>query len=253
MEIHKTNFDKDIKLVNLGDVHRGDKCCNVDLFHKHIDFIKENEDVYWCSTGDLLNVALKTSLSDVYTSSSLQYEYDAIVEELKPISHKCLGITTSNHTNRFDKAVGMSLDKLVCTALNVPFLNDFGLLNITCGRTSYYVAMHHGCGGGRTRGAKSNELYRLGEVIPGCDLLLQGHTHAFEMFVDETPYIDRKRNKVTYLQSYFVCTGHYLNWEGSYAQKFKMKPAPQGSAMITLGYNQSGIQANKSITVDFLS
>lgn len=252
MEIYKHLFENDIKICNLGDVHRGDCNCNVELFHKHINYIKDNSNVYWLSTGDLLNVALKTSLSDVYTSNSLQDEYDNIIKELKPISNKCLGITTSNHTNRFDKAVGLSLDTLVCNSLNIPFLGDFGILNVICGKVAYYIACHHGCGGGSTMGSKSNNLYKLSDVIPGADIYMEGHTHTYSSFITEAPYIDRKRNKITYLNSYFVCTGHYLNWEGSYAQKYKLRPAPQGCSMITLKANKTGNQINKKVNVELL-
>jgi hypothetical protein len=253
MEIQKHTFDTDVQIVDLGDVHRGDSCCDVELFKKHIDYIQNTPNTYWASTGDLLNVALKHSKSDVYSSDSLEEEFASLISDLTPIKDKCLGVCSSNHHNRFDQAVGMSLDKLICTNLHIPYTGDFGLFNFTCGRVSYYMIMHHGTGGGSTDGAKANDLAKLQYVLPSCDVYLQGHTHAYRHFIDETPYIDRKRNKITYIQSHMVCTGHYLKWENSYAQRMKLKPKPRGSAIITLSANMSGNNSNKKISVDLLS
>jgi hypothetical protein len=101
--------------------------------------------------------------------------------------------------------------------------------------------MHHGVGGGRTQGAKSNKLKWLDELFPGCDVYLQGHTHCFETFVRESPLINRKLGTFSWLRSHYVCTGHFLNWEDSYAPNLKLQPAPKGAALIKLTGNSLGI------------
>ena len=37
--------------------------------------------------------------------------------------------------------------------------------------------------------------------------------------------MDRKRNNLVYYQAHFCVTGHFLNWENSYAQDYKMRAA----------------------------
>ncbi len=170
MQIPKYNFDDHILLFNLGDIHRGDHCCNVPLLHKTIKFIQKTPSAYWVSTGDLLNVALKTSLSDSYKSDPLGKEFEALKRELTPISEKCLGLVSSNHHARFERTAGMSLDKLIADTLNIPFLGHTGIINITLGGAAYIIGMHHGLGGGRKRGAKTNNAEEFGVLFPGADI-----------------------------------------------------------------------------------
>lgn len=233
-KIHQHRFDKTIELVNLGDLHRGSEAHNNKLLKTAIDYIAKTKHCYWVSTGDCLDVALRDSLSDVYSNMPLGKEYDTLVEELRPIASKCLGVVESNHHKRFEKAVGMSLDKIFCQALNIPFLGALGLVNITCGRAAYYVAMHHGIGGGRMRGGKANNMERFADIIPGADLYLQGHTHTFDHFVNTYPVIDRKRKIITKCTATFAVTGHFLNWDGSYAQEKLYRPSTQGAAHMVL-------------------
>lgn len=252
MQIPQYRFDNDIKLYNIGDVHRGDLNCDIPALYNIINRIAQEESSFWVSTGDLLNVATRLSKSSVYDSMPLKKELPAMVEELSPIAHKCLGIVSSNHHNRVENEIGLNLDEVISTYLGVPYLGDISVINLTCGRLSYFVAMHHGVGGGRSRGAKSAALARLSDVIPCADVYLEGHTHHYEYFPEEYPYIDRKRNIVSTVMSHFVCTGHFLKWEQSYVQKMKLRPAPIGCAMIEFAANNNGQHTNKIIKPHFV-
>ncbi|HZV82608.1 MAG TPA: hypothetical protein VFF53_10635 [Geobacteraceae bacterium] len=196
-------------------------------------------------------MALKTSLSDVYSSLSVERELEEIKRELQPIAHKCLGFVGSNHHRRMNNLTGLNLDKVIANELNIPYLGKLGLINVTCGAASYYIAMHHGVGGGKRRGGKANNLEDLSMVIPSADIYLEGHTHAFTHFVNEVPYIDRKRNRMVSHPAYFVTTGHYLKWEGSYAQDYKLRPMPIGCSVVTLKAAPVGRIAQKRVKVDF--
>lgn len=253
MKIQSYNFDSDIKIVNLGDIHRGDPCHDNKLFKKAIQFIMDNPEVYWVSTGDLLNVSLESSKSDTYKSLSPQDEFDILIKELNPIANKCLGFVKSNHHNRFDRAVGMSLDKMLGKQLQVPFLGAIGALKVTCDHNSYYIVMHHGTDGGRKRGAKVNRLQELSELIGGADIYLEGHTHHYNSFVDDVVYIDKKRGNLVTMKATFVTTGHCLDWDGSYAQDLKLRSAPKGFAVLNLKAAATGNLVNKKIEVAFFN
>ena len=228
MDIPKYMFNHDLKLYNLGDVHRGDPAHDNYLWKKIINKVHEDKNARWVSTGDLLNVALKNSKSDVYNSKNLNSEWNLLKKELAPISQKCLGFIKSNHHRRFDKETGLSLDSILADALKIPFLGGMGLIAVQCGRACYYIAMHHGTGGGKKRGSKTNNLETLGEVIPGADLYMEGHTHAFDHFINEVRYIDRKRGGIRQYKATFCVTGHFMEWEDSYAEDMKLIPRPKG-------------------------
>jgi hypothetical protein len=113
--------------------------------------------------------------------------------------------------------------------------------------------MHHGVGGGKKRGAKTNGLETLSEIVPGADLYLEGHTHSFDHFIDETTYIDRKRGLLTRFNSTFVTTGHFLNYEKSYAIDYKLPPRPLGAAVIELQGSKYGGHKVKKIKADLFN
>lgn len=144
----------------------------------------------------------------------------------------------------------MSLDESICSHLKIPFLGKLGIMNITCGRSSYYVVLHHGTGAGKKRGSKTNNTEALSELIPAADLYLEGHTHSFDHFIDEVSYIDRKRGGLVVQQMTFCVTGHFLKWEESYAMDMKLQARPQGSAVCELFESKLGKLSNKKIKCD---
>lgn len=245
------HFDSAVRVVNLGDLHRGNNNFNESLFKKNVNFIADNPDVYWVSTGDLLETAIKSSKSSCYEASTPEEELDALSAELKPIRKKCLGFVASNHQNRIKKEVGLSLDKVLADRAKIPFLGIGAIIKVTCGRLSYFIVMHHGIGGG-TDGNKVNRAMKLSQNWLGADIYLTGHTHSFAYVQDTQTLIDRKRNKTTDITTHHICTGHYLEYKGSYAEDMGLHAKPCGSAMVSLTANECGQQKNKDIKVEFL-
>lgn len=249
MKLKTWNFDQDvISIVNLGDVHYGNPQSDRKGFQRVVDMIKDNENMYWVSTGDLLEVALIDSAGDVYNSQSLQTELDELVKILEPISHKCLGIVGSNHHDRLARKTGLNLDQLLADKLNIPYLGYFGFLRVVLNGVGFYISMHHSYGFGRTEGSKANTLAYIGNVVKGFDLYLTGHTHSFRYFLDEDYVLDRKHARVMKVLTHYVCTGHFLNYDGSYAEKRPLKPKPKCAAMVTLFGKRNG--KHKEIRVD---
>jgi hypothetical protein len=253
LEIPKYTFDSNILLFNLGDVHRGDLCCIDSLFHKAIYAIERTPNAFWVSTGDLLNCAFKDSVSDSYKSKPLGAEFKTLKAELAPIAQKCLGVTTSNHHRRFEKKVGMSLDEILCDSLGLPFMGNSCIINLTLGRACYYVALHHGIGGGRMRGGKTNNLERFFDIYPGADIYMQGHTHTFDFFIEKIQYIDRKRGSLVSYPAYFCTTAHFLEWKESYGEEYRFKPSKEGCAVLTLYHRKKGNFAVKKVKADLFN
>lgn len=249
MKIPKYNFEGDIEVLNLGDIHLGEDACDRKMFQAHIDYILENENSYWVSTGDMLNVSVrKGRFSSIYHAMPFDQEFKLFLEMVAPIADKCLGFVGSNHHGRIENEVGLSVDEMIEREVGIPYLGDVGILKVTCDRVSYFMAMHHGVGHGRMKGAKINSLERLSQIVPAADIYMQGHTHTYMHFINEFPYIDRKRDKVSHFNSAFVNTGHYLNWEDSYAPKLGLAPAPKGAARLKL--KAGGIGGCKDVRVD---
>lgn len=252
MKIPQYNFSNYIDLYNIGDVHRGSSTCDISLLNKTIEKIKNQKNAYWISTGDLLDMPLKNSKSDVYDGMSPEKEFEVIISELSPISNKCLGMVESNHHNRLKRETGMSIDKRICEALGIKnkFLGAIGVIRIMCGNSPYYIAMHHGTGGGRLRGSKTTALNRFEDIVSGADIYCEGHTHAFQFFIDTRNYIDKKRCSWKRHSTYFITTGHFLDYQDSYAQNLKLKEMPKGAAKMTLIDGKTGRYEDKKVLVD---
>jgi hypothetical protein len=235
-------------LWNLGDVHRGDESCDVDLFQRAIKMIYKSPDTRWISTGDLLNVALKSSKSSPYSSLSLEKEVEELAKDLAPIADKCLGFVGSNHHLRLMRETGLNLDKIIANRLGIPYLGAIGKLGIFCSTSLFMVAMHHGVGGGKTLGAKANVQDRLRTTIAPCyDLYLLGHTHTYlESDASANLLIRRDVVEITIPQK-IVTTAHCLDYDDSYAPDMMLEERPKGFAVITLKGSRSGNQDKKEI------
>jgi len=250
--ISQHKFTHDIRLYNLGDIHRGNTNCSEKFWLQTIKAIEDDSSSYWISTGDLLEVATRHSISDVHSAMSTQEELDLICSELSPIKHKCLGFVSSNHHHRIDKNTGVSLDKMLAAEAGFKYLGDTGLINITIGSGSYYVVLHHGTGGGSEGNAVNRALKNAGNYM-GADVYMSGHTHKANVVPFNQQIIDRKRGIIRNVLSYSIVTGHCLDWKGSYAERMALKPAPIGFSYVDLGLNTSGRDDTKSIKPGFLS
>lgn len=239
----------ELKIINLGDVHYGNIACEKNFFKKVINYIKNNPNVYWLSTGDMLDVNI--SKSPFYDSSGLEIndEFNEIVDLLEPIASKCLGFTGSNHSHRIHKLSGLNLDQILAKFCSIPYLGNTGLINCTLKKPdanrnhvqSYYISMTHGFSGGTTLGAKANSVQRLYDMIPNVDICLEGHTHTFITTVKEVYSINRSSNKLTKNTVTLCVCGHCLDWAKSYASAGKYQPTPIGFPLITLSLEQKNV------------
>lgn len=244
--IPKRTFNlPELKIINLGDVHYGNIACKKNFFKKVVNYIKDSSNVYWLSTGDMLDVNI--SKSPFYDPSSLEIneEFNEIVDILEPISGKCLGFTGSNHSHRVHKLSGLNLDQILAKFCNIPYLGNTGLINCTFlnnrKNLSYYISMTHGFSGGTTLGAKANSVQRLYDMVPNVDICLEGHTHTFITTVKEVYSINRSSNKLTSNTVTLCVCGHCLDWAKSYASAGKYQPTPIGFPLITLTSKQKNV------------
>lgn len=238
--------ESDVELYNLGDAHLGDDACDIPLFLSLVDRIRKNDKARWVSTGDICNVALTTSKSTPYKSMNLEDELNFAVESLKPIAEKCYGIVGSNHHDRLEKQAGISLDRVLCNYLKVPYLGHLGCISVTCGRLSHWGILHHTTGGGATAGAKANKQDKLMHLVPGANFYLAGHTHTYMSANDSSFALDRKRGSVAMIRQIKVTTGHFINYDDSYASQMMLSPKPKGASVLRLNFNNSGVEANKN-------
>lgn len=200
--------------------------------------------------GDLMNTALRSSVSDVYGElMSPMQQISALVTLLKPITDKIIGVTTGNHEMRTYKSDGVDITRLVCRELGIEdryspegvlvFLR-FGTRcrhggHITDGRNPrqwYSLYATHGSGGGRKEGAKAIRLADMAAIVD-ADIYIHSHTHLPMIMKQGFFRTDTSNCTAKQVQKLFVNTGAALGY-GGYGQAQEFKPADTSTPVIHL-------------------
>jgi DNA polymerase II small subunit/DNA polymerase delta subunit B len=119
MKVIKVNLNeekgkivKDITILPIADVHIGDELSNLKLFKEALERIKKEPNTYTIINGDMCNMALKNSKSDVYGQSlSPMEQVITVVNYLEPIKNKILVISTGNHEDRTMKETNIDVTR----------------------------------------------------------------------------------------------------------------------------------------------
>lgn len=260
MKVIKANLPRDLKYVNihvLSDWHLGDPNCKLDDIKEIIKSISSNKHSYALINGDLINNAIKSSVSDIYSEKlSPMEQIDIACELLSPIKDKILGVTAGNHENRSYKDSGVDLTAFLATKLGVLDKYDpiataiylrVGERNAkatgkdTKRQICYKIYMTHGANSGRTEGSKVNALVRLQSVID-ADIYIHSHTHQGAILKSMRLTMDDRNNAVSEEEVLFVNSAAQLSY-GGYGEKFSFKPASTKQPVIHLSGEKKAFEA----------
>lgn len=247
----------------LSDLHIGDPLCDLENVKARINKIAKNEECYAILNGDLLNMALKDSKSDVYSSFSPMEELELLIELLAPIKDKILCVQTGNHENRTVKSTNIDTTRLVCKQFgiedrydpisNVVFLRFGkdtkrgkemrGKSTEPCYRKHVYsiYCRHTGGSGGRRVGSKLNGLHDMSMIVD-ADIFITGHTHMPAIFKSNRFVINKNNSCVTEIEQMFINTGAELNY-GGYGEEKNYSPLCRKTPIIKLGGVTRSIEA----------
>ena len=187
-----------VKVFFLGDVHEGAANSRTDLLLKAVDIIKNTQDAYWIGLGDMIDginyhdkrfnvreVDDKYKVSDLDNLPKVQADY--IIEILKPIKDKCLGMLTGNHEDTIKQYAGFDIMSYICLTLGVSYLGKKAYVSLGAvtddnrGRPYFMVDMcvGHGSGGsgGKTAGGAINRCFDFMQWET-ADINVIGHLHS---------------------------------------------------------------------------
>lgn len=116
-------------------------------------------------------------------------DLENFLETIKPIWHVVDTVVSGNHNFRFQESisghmVGKTTSQIIAERLNKPYLGICGvnIIEFSPGNsTSTYpfkVLMHHGFGVANTKGNSINQMIKLKEKFPMCNLYIMGHNHV---------------------------------------------------------------------------
>lgn len=250
-----------IRIIPLGDIHLGNKGCDINQVKAKINFIKNTKDCYWLGMGDYIDCINYTDIRfdpllvpSRYLknlSNSVKLQIEDIIELFEPIKDKCLGLHRGNHEEKirlqYHYDLMYELDKAF--DFKIPMLKDSSLLRIIIKNKGGHSALYdifsiHGNVGGRKAGNKINRLDDMTGFID-ADIYLMGHSHKKMIDMKDVIYIDKNLNikrktKILGVTGSFLhgyCEGH-----GSYLEKWNYPPSTIGCIELILNTRIKGVK-----------
>lgn len=215
---------EDIHIVPIGDVHIGDSLCNMKLLKETIDYIRDTDNCYTILNGDILNCALKSSVSDVYKDTMTPMQQLRVAYDLfSPIKHKILGCSTGNHCDRITKETSVDMMSILMKELGLEdrYVGEAGYMFLHFGEKqqgrkapmTYTIYFKHGSSGGRTTGAKANKLVDM-SCIAVADLFVMNHHHQ-QLGTKKAIYVPEYGNQaLVYKEMNYLMGNSFLDYGG---------------------------------------
>ena len=236
-------------VYTLADLHIGDAHCNESEVLARVKAVADDPYGLCILNGDLMNTALRNSVSDVYGEVlSPMQQINYLVNLLRPIAGKIIGATAGNHENRVYRSDGIDVMRLVCRELGIEekYAPEGVLVFLRFGtkanpqhlkegrnpRQWYTIYATHGSGGGRKEGAKAIRLADMASIVD-ADLYLHSHTHLPMVMKQNYFRTDSSNCQAKIVSRLFVNTGAALEY-GGYGQAQEFKPASMETAFVRL-------------------
>lgn len=234
-----------------GDLHYGSANFNKKVFLENLEWAWENKNVYIIGMGDWLEAATRYSVgAGVYEQTEPSNQLNEVVDLFKPFAkeNRILGITNGNHEDRIYNATGIDATRVMATMLDVPYFKNGGFFKILVGNDghksqNYHIYATHGKSGATLPHTKIKRCLDLATFID-ADVYLMGHVHDEQVHTQEFMCIDNQNKKILKRNKYFVLTGHYLDWQDSYAQQASMRPSKQGTPKIKLSKDKYQVRVS---------
>ena len=174
---HKFEDSKHLNIYPLGDVHIGSKECDLELLKQWVEMVKNDPNGAVVIIGDMMNMGLRNSKSNVYEEVLNPMEQKELCYELlSPIADKILAGCSGNHEYRMVKEVGTNplYDVFCRLRIEDRYRENACFLKVTVGKcgknpNTYGVVLTHG----KSKKKDLDWTYS----VDGCDLFVTGHTH----------------------------------------------------------------------------
>lgn len=239
---------EEARLYVIADAHIEDKHHDADLMQKTLQTIKGDDHALVIINGDILNTALRNSVSDVYGEKmNLGEAIDYVSKMLEPIKDKIVAGTIGNHEYRAYKEAGIDVMNVIFANLGITdrYLCEGGVIYIRLGQNGkrthgrefppkvcYSVYVTHGGRGGGSVGSTANALARMPSVCD-ADIYIHSHTHTPLSYRSGYYRLDPYNCSSTFVDRLFVNTAAMLGY-GGYAQMKEYSPASKRTPCIVL-------------------
>lgn len=220
----KYKSDHPIRIYPLGDVHIGSKEFNAELFDQWVRNVADDPDGVVVIVGDLMNMGLKNSKSNIYEEIMTPMEQkEKCYELLKPIANKIIGGCSGNHEYRMVKEAGNNplYDVFCRLQIEDKYRENICFLKINCGEYQHNPITY---GVVLTHGTSKNRDERWNLSVDGCDLFINGHTHEACHKPNAKIVFDVGHDRVSIKPYHEVVVTPFQSY-GGYAVRGKYRPS----------------------------
>lgn len=212
-----------LNVYPLGDVHIGSKEFDLELFKEWIDMVDHDPNGAVVIIGDMMNMGLKNSKSNIYEEKLSPMEQKELCYELlTPIADKIIAGCSGNHEYRAVKEVGVNplYDVFCRLRIEERYRENACFIKLTVGKqgsnnNTYGVVLTHGSS------KNKDEKWTYG--VDGCDCFISGHTHDALHKPLGKIRIDLTHNKVKTVGYQHVVVQPFQSY-GGYAVRGKYMP-----------------------------
>jgi hypothetical protein len=234
---------KEIKIIPLADLHVGDPLLDERLLKQTIEYIRDNDNVFTILNGDLMNVGLKNSVTDVYEEKLTPMEQILkLVKLLEPIKDKILVATSGNHERRIKIDTSIDITYFAMNQLGIQDRYTSGAYylylyfgNKERGRQCpmvYTIFGYHGSSNSRKMGGKINRLVEMSDTCI-ADVFLMSHVHE-PIGTKKVIYLPDYSNKaLNRKEMLYAISNSFLN-HGGYGEFYGFSPASTSTIEIVL-------------------
>ena len=242
--VRYTTQAQELKLIPLGDVHLGAPTCDVDKFLGTVDYIKRSRSRV-ILMGDLMEAASKHSVGAGWVEQvqSPQRQLDALYNVLKPISSQILVLLDGNHEFRIRKQSGLAVSKILAKMLGVKYGGYSCFVYLRVKKFNYVIYAQHGSSNAWYPHTKLTAAMRTARHTD-ADVYLYGHTHELLPLSVPRQTLNKRSKSIKARKQYFVLTGGFLEYHGSYAERKNMYPVKTGVAKIKFYGNRWDIHCS---------
>lgn len=217
-------------LFPISDIHLGSKNCNLDFFDKwckKFESAPDNKAIYLL--GDMLE--FNTTKIDAY--SSIMSTHDALerlIELFEPYKEYVRYVCTGNHEARTIKDYNYDITKQIASRLDAEYTRNDFFDKIEEDDKELVIYGKHG-----TRVSK-NPLLSMNNFVAEmnhikADLYLQGHNHQSAFYSQYERGFNGGR------RASYLFTGHFLNYENSYAHDKGLLISPPSFSRLKIDKN----------------
>lgn len=252
-EIKYQSSNTEIRIYNIGDIHKGNIGHNRKRLMQDVEKIKNDPNAYWINGGDSIDAIVHSDVKrfDPMTiAPEFRESYNdmgpaqiaSVKRDLDSIKDKCLGIHEGNHESKLRKYHHYDLVNAWCADWKVPYLKAAAMLRIKFNRGMHTSVLKiltaHGNVAGRRSGGKVNKLEDL-VMMFDADVYMLAHGHKKVMHSTSRLSIPTKGQldlvedkKVGFMTGSYMNT--YQSGAESYAETALYAPSDLGAVCVVI-------------------